>query len=123
MMNLPSAHLDTERSVFGVAIVLSLTMSVWCAYAQQIPNPDALYYLRAAEFFQAGQWAQGFAVYRWPFLSLSIAGAMTLTGATAPVAAQIVNAVLDGATVVIFVALAQRLAAPGTARSIAWWAM
>jgi hypothetical protein len=123
MMNLPSAHLDTDRSVFGVAIVLSLAMSVWCAYAQQIPNPDALYYLRAAEFFQAGQWAQGFAVYRWPFLSLSIAGAMTLTGATAPVAAQIVNAVLDGATVVIFVALAQRLAVPGSARSIAWWAM
>lgn len=123
MTNLPSAQIDTDRSVFGVAVVLSLAMSAWCAYAQQIPNPDALYYLRAAEFFHAGQWGQGFAVYRWPFLSLSIAGAMTLTGTVAPVAAQIVNALLDCATVIIFIALVRRLESPGLLRNIAWWAM
>ena len=66
---------------------------------KQISNPDALYYLRAAEFFHDGQWQQGIAVYRWPFFSLIIAAVMALTGVTALVAAHTVNALFDCATV------------------------
>lgn len=114
--------MSTERSVYLAAIVLSLSLSAWSGYAQQIPNPDALYYLRAAELFNAGQWQQGFAIYRWPFFSLSVAGMMALTGATALIAAQIVNALFDCATAVIFIALVRRLAFDGSTRSIAGWA-
>ncbi len=95
MTNLLPAQISTERSVYVAAIVLSLALSGWSAYAQQIPNPDALYYLRSAEFYHAGQWQQGMAVYRWPFFSLTVAGMMFLTGVTAPVAAQVVNALFD----------------------------
>lgn len=122
MRHLLPAQMSTERSVYLAAIAFSLALSVWCGYAQQIPNPDALYYLRAAELFHAGQWQQGIALYRWPFLSLGIAGTMALTGTSAQVAAQIVNALLDCATVVIFIALVRRLASETGARSIAGWA-
>jgi hypothetical protein len=114
--------MSTERSIYLAAILLSLALSAWSGYVQQVPNPDALYYLRAAELFQAGQWQQGLAVYRWPFLSLTIAGVMTLTGATAQVAAQIANAAFDCATAVTFIALVRRLAADGDVRSIVGWA-
>jgi hypothetical protein len=122
MTNLLPAQISTERSVYVAAIVLSLALSAWSAYAQQIPNPDALYYLRAAELFHAGQWQQGMAVYRWPFFSLAVAGMMFLTGVTAPVAAQVVNALFDCATAVIFIALVRQLAADVSIRSIAGWA-
>lgn len=122
MTNLHPAQISRERSVYVAAISLSLALSAWSGYAQQIPNPDALYYLRAAELFHAGQWQSGLAVYRWPFFSLTVAGMMTLTGATAQVAAQIVNALFDGATAVIFIALVRRLASDGSPKSIAGWA-
>lgn len=111
-----------ERSVYLAAILLSLALSAWSGYVQQVPNPDALYYLRAAELFHAGQWQEGFAFYRWPFFSLMIAGTMAATGATAQVAAQVVNALFDCATALVFIALVRRLASEGDARSIAGWA-
>jgi hypothetical protein len=122
MTNVLPAQISAERSVYVAAIALSLALSAWSGYAQQIPNPDALYYLRAAEFFHAGQWQQGMAVYRWPFLSLIIAATMSLTGATAPVAAQIGNALFDCATTVIFIALVRRLAIGSDMRGIIGWA-
>ena len=122
MTNLPPAQLTNERLVYVAAALLSLALSSWSAYAQQIPNPDALYYLRAAEFFHDGQWQQGIAVYRWPFFSLIIAAVMALTGVTALVAAHAVNALFDCATVVLFIALVRRLGAEVGARNIAAWA-
>lgn len=122
MTNLLPPQLTEERSIYLAAIVLSLTLSAWCGYVQQVPNPDALYYLRAAELFRAGQWQEGFAFYRWPFFSLTIAGAMAITGATAQVAAQSVNALFDCATALIFIALVRRLASEADARSLVGWA-
>lgn len=122
MTNLPSTQVTRERSIFIAAILLSLALSAWSGFAQQVPNPDALYYLRAAELFHSGQWQQGVAIYRWPFFSLSVATVMALTGASALLAAQILNAVFDCATAVLFIALVRRLATETGVRSIAGWA-
>jgi hypothetical protein len=122
MTQLPSAQATNERWIYVGAALLSLALSAWSGYAQQIPNPDALYYLRAAEFFRDGQWQQGFAVYRWPFFSLMIAAVMALTGATAQVAALLIDALFDSAVVVLLIALARRLASGAGARQIVGWA-
>jgi hypothetical protein len=122
MTNLPSALMQKERSVYVAAIVLSLILSAWGGYSHQVPNPDAFYYLRAAELFHSGQWQQGFALYRWPFYGLTIAAFMALTGGTAQIAALVVNALLDCATVAIFIALAGRLAFDGKPKFIVGWA-
>ena len=122
MTNMLPARLSAERSVYIAAIVLSLALSAWSGYAQPIPNPDAVYYLRAAEYFNAGQWQQGLAAYRWPFFSLTVASVMFVTGAAAQTAAQIVNALFDCATAVLFIALVRRLAADVSIRNIAGWA-
>lgn len=121
-MDLRPARISSDRAIYIIAIVASLLLSAWCAYAQQVPNPDALYYLRAAELFRAGEWQQGLAVYRWPFLSLTIAAVMLMTGADAYSSAQLTNALFDGMTVVTFIALVGRLGADARVRAIAGWA-
>lgn len=74
-----------------------------------MPNPDAVIYLRAAEYFSADQWNQGFSVYRWPLYSLFIASLMPLTGGDALLASHVVNALLTVGTTTAFIALASRL--------------
>lgn len=99
----------TFRWHYILSALASIALSVWGAYATSIPNPDASLYLRAAEYFSAGRWVDGMAVYRWPLYSLLISGVMSLTGLQALLAAQVVNAILTLGTTVTFVALAYRL--------------
>lgn len=109
---------DHQRLLLVAGI--SLTLSAWGAFAQFIPNPDAMFYLRAAELFADGRWHEAAEVYRWPFYSLIIGVVVALTGAPALISAQIVNALLDMATALAFVQLVAKLA--GDDRRIAFWA-
>src|SRR5215211_6213444 len=59
----------STRSLFGLVVVLSLLLSFWAAWAQFIPNPDAMLYLRAAELFSAGRWHEAVGIFRWPLYS------------------------------------------------------
>jgi hypothetical protein len=116
------AKQPTDRLIYLATIGLSFALSAWGGYSQFIPNPDGALYLRAAELFSAGQWREGFAVYRWPTYSLTIALVMFVTGAGAQLAVQVANALFDCATVVIFVALVRRLAIGQGDRSLIGWA-
>ncbi len=98
-----------DRRIYVAAAVLSLLLSAWAAWAQFVPNPDAMLYLRAAEQFADGQWTAGIGTFRWPFYSLLIAATMTVTGLKAIVAAELVNAGLAAVTTVAFIALAAKL--------------
>ncbi len=84
-----------------------------------VTNPDALIYLSAADSFFHGRWVEGYAAFRWPFYSLAIAGVMTLTGGNALAAADLLNAALDCATTVLFVALVLQLGPRPSSRRIA----
>jgi hypothetical protein len=114
-----TVDLSTRWLLWLVAAV-SILLSFWAAYAQFIPNPDSMFYLRSAELFAAGRWRDAVEVFRWPLYSLGIASLMVPTGASALAAAEVFNAVLDAATAVLFVALVARLA--DGSRSIALWA-
>ena len=114
-----SAGLSENHRLLLVA-GLSLVLSAWAAFAQFIPNPDAMLYLRAAELFADGRWHEAAEVYRWPFYSLIIGVVISLTGASALVSAQVVNALLDMAAAVVFVQLVTKLGRGD--RRIAFWA-
>lgn len=107
-------------SVYGLVACASILLSLWSAYAQYIPNPDAMYYLRSAEMFADGRWREGFQIFRWPLYSLAIASVMSVTGVSALVACQVINAVLDAATALLFVALVARFASGS--RQVVFWA-
>lgn len=99
----------TIRWHYIVSAVASVILSIWAAYTTPIPNPDAVLYLRAAEYFSAGQWGDAVDTYRWPIYSLLIAGVMSIVGVGALIAAQIVNGLLVLGTTMAFVSLAYRL--------------
>lgn len=99
-----------DRRIYAIAAVASLTLSLWGAWAEFVPNPDAALYLRAADLFAAGKWSAALATYSWPAYSILIATVMKLTGASAFIAAQGVNATASVVTTVAFMALVNRLA-------------
>lgn len=123
MRALTVLHTSGDRRPYLLVFLVSVLLSLWSAYAQFIPNPDAMLYLRAAEYFSVGRWAEAVEVYRWPFYSLVIALAMKLTGAEALLAAQSVNLLLDGATAVVFVAIVRRLAGHERLGIVFWAAL
>ena len=96
-------------SCFAVAALLSILLSLWGAFATWIPNPDSILYLRSAEHFADGDWAQALTVYRWPFYSMLIAATMKVAGLDAFLSAQVVNAVLAVGVSIAFIALADLL--------------
>jgi len=98
-----------DRRIYVVAAVLSLVLSLWTAWAQFVPNPDASLYLRSAEQFADGKWIAGVGTFRWPLYSLLIAATMTVTGLKALLAAEIVNACLGVIATVAFIALVGKL--------------
>lgn len=113
---------STPSTIYFSSAILSILFSVWGVLAQRSPNPDAVYYLQAAEMFVQERWHEALAVYHWPFYSLSIATIMTLTMTSSYVAAQILNAALDGATVAIFLALIQEIARDKADGRVLIWA-
>lgn len=99
-----------DYRIYAIAAAMSLLLSVWGAWAQFIPNPDAARYLRSAELFADGRWAAAVATYGWPLYSVVIAAVMTLTGFDALIAAQVANALFALIATIAFMGLASRLA-------------
>lgn len=102
-----------------VAALVSLAVSAWAGYAESVPNPDAVYYLTAADHFVRGEWHEGFAVYRWPLYSLNIAAVMVVTGLHAFPAALVVNAVFTAGLAAVFVYLVALLSSDDRVSMIA----
>lgn len=88
------------------ATFASLVLSAWSMWVGAIPNPDAALYLRASDYFAAGRFHDGLAVYKWPAYSLLSALIQTATGLEALLSAQIVNALFTLVTTLTFIALA-----------------
>lgn len=88
------------------ATLASLALSVWSIWLGTVPNPDAALYLRAADYFAAGRFDDGLAVYKWPTYSIVIGLTQLATGLEAVVAAQVVNALFTLVTTIAFIALA-----------------
>jgi len=88
------------------AVLACIALSVWSTLVASLPNPDAVLYLRAADYFAAGLFEEGLAVYKWPTYSMVIALVQVVTGVEAFVAAQIVNALFTAVTTVTLIALA-----------------
>lgn len=92
----------------GAAVIAAAVVAV-AAWMQPVPNPDALYYLTAAEHFAQGQWHEGFTVYRWPFYSLQIAGVMAFAGLDALPAAVVADIAYSAGLAAVFVYLIGQL--------------
>jgi hypothetical protein len=110
MTTFTSHNRMTPRTLYCAIALASLSLSAWSGYAQYVPNPDGMFYLRAAELFSTGRWKDGYGIYQWPFYSASIAAIMLLLDVKAFLAAQVVNALLDCVAAISFVAMLRAFA-------------
>lgn len=117
-----STPIPSMSTTLVLAALASLLSSAWGAYAHHIPNPDGTLYLRAAELFSSGHWKEALSVYKWPFYSLLIASITITTGLSTFLSAQIANAALDCATVLIFIRLVFLLGTEQSGAQLAIWA-
>lgn len=103
------SHDLARRLIYIAAAASAVLIATWTSLAVQIPNPDALIYLRSAEHFANGDFGQAIAVYRWPFYSMLIAGLHLATGLPMMTAAHLADGAFLVVTVVAFIALTERL--------------
>jgi len=92
-------------------VLLSLNLSLWSALADDVTNLDGTIYLTAANHFAMGNWAEGFATYKWPAYPILAGGIMWLTGTIPYAAAQILNAGLSALNVIVFIAIVRLMGA------------
>ncbi|MFC1680990.1 hypothetical protein ACFL1S_04245 [Pseudomonadota bacterium] len=85
-----------------ISFLSSLTLSVWCVWADPIINNDGVYYLRAAAEISAGNWAKALSIYSWPIYSTFIAYLAKVPGLDLTSAAYVLNALFAAILVVGF---------------------
>ena len=108
--------LFAERNVYLCFTLLSLILSAWCIYADNIINIDGIFYLSAASLFADGQWAEAFAIYKWPAYSILIGAIIFVSGLEPFYAAQVANAAFDSLSVIIFISIVRLMG--GTPRGL-----
>lgn len=101
------------RQLAVAAALLSLLLSLWALSQDSVINFDGILYVEAAEHFARGDWAAGFAVYKWPFYSIVISSVSLVTGIAEGQAAYAVNALLYVLIVLGFIAFVGVLGGTG----------
>ncbi|MDH3687890.1 MAG: hypothetical protein OEU36_00205 [Gammaproteobacteria bacterium] len=102
-------HGDT--SVFVLAIALSILISSWCVYTDNVIDNDGVVYLHAARLLTQGHWDALLTVDKWPFYSSLIA--LVSVGIRIPVdvSLYILNTFLAILMVISFMAVIRSLGA------------
>lgn len=89
------------------AAMVSLLLSAWCVYLDNVVNNDGILYLRGAELIADGDWQGAVALYKWPFYALLIAAVQPISGLNFEYTAHILNAIFAAITVVTFISIAR----------------
>src|SRR5690606_39792728 len=77
-----------------VAISVSVLLSIWLIYSDNVINSDGILYLKSAEAFASGNWQEGVDIYRWPFYAAVIAALHYVSGLETDTVAYVLNGAL-----------------------------
>ena len=99
------------RDVRTSAAIISLFLSAWSVYLDDVVNSDGVLYLRTAELLAHSEWQAAFALYKWPFYAFLIAVISQITGLGFEYSAHVLNAAFTALAVVIFISLVRELGA------------
>lgn len=88
-----------------LAAVLSIVLSAWAVFIDDVVNNDGILYLRSAELLGRGEWRTALELYKWPLYSLLISAVSQVTSLSLEHAAQLLNAALIALVVVGFLTL------------------
>ncbi|MFQ5544430.1 MAG: hypothetical protein ACE5FE_00500 [Acidiferrobacterales bacterium] len=97
------------RDVRTHATIISLFLSAWGVFLDDVINDDGILYLRAADLLVHGEWGTAFNLYQWPFYSLLIAITGQVTGFSLEYSAHLLNAVLAALVIACFISLVREV--------------
>jgi len=97
------------RDVRVLAAIISLFLSAWSVFLDDVLNNDGILYVRVADLLVHGEWDIAFNLYKWPFYSLLIAVTGQVTGFSLEYSAHLLNAVLAALIVVCFISLVREV--------------
>ncbi len=92
-----------------LAALVSIVLSAWAVFLDDVINNDGILYLHIAELLDRGEWQAAFQLYRWPFYSFLISLVAKIPGLSYEYAAHLLNAALSALTVVCFISLVREL--------------
>src|SRR5690606_15404520 len=88
-----------------VAVSVSILLSVWLTYSDNVINGDGILYLKSAEAFADGDWRQGVTIYRWPLYAALIGALHYVSGLDTDIVAYVVNGALYAVVVWTFLSI------------------
>lgn len=94
-----------SRDVRFSAAMVSLLLSAWCVYLDNVVNNDGILYLRGAELIADGDWQGAVELYKWPFYAILIAAVQPIIGLSFEYTAHVLNAVFAAMAVVTFISI------------------
>ena len=53
--------------VLSVCALVSVVLSAWCIYIDDVINNDGVEYIRTAERLAVADWSGALSAYKWPF--------------------------------------------------------
>ena len=109
----------TRHRVEFVAVSVSLLLSLWLIYLDDVINSDGVLYLTSAESFARGDWQTAIEIYRWPLYAWLISMVQQAVGIGSDSAAYVLNTLLYAITVWSFIAIVRTFNANN--RTL-WWA-
>ncbi len=112
--------IKTDKWLVLLVISISLLLSIWANYADNILNNDGVEYLKSSRALLQGDWVAAVETYKWPFYSALIALLSSLSGLSLEYSAYAINAIFFVWLSLAFVALVQLA---GGRRSTLWFAV
>jgi len=92
-----------------LAVLVSIILSAWAVFLDDVVNNDGTLYLHIAELLDRGEWQAAFQLYKWPFYPFLISLVAKVPGLDYEYAAHLLNAALTALTVVCFISLVREL--------------
>ncbi len=92
-----------------LAMLVSIILSAWAVFLDDVVNNDGTLYLHIAELLDRGEWQAAFQLYKWPFYPFLISLVAKVPGLDYEYAAHLLNAALTALAVVCFISLVREL--------------
>ncbi len=99
------------RAITLGVLVVSLLLSAWGIWVDDVINNDGVEYVRAARLIEAGDIAGSLKVFKWPAYPSLLALTSTVTGLSHEYSAHVVNALFIGVLLLAFLATVLELGA------------
>ncbi|HJP10860.1 MAG TPA: hypothetical protein QGF27_12585 [Arenicellales bacterium] len=95
--------------VLAICAIVSVALSAWCIYIDDVINNDAVEYIRTAERLAVADWSGALSAYKWPFYPFLMLLVSDILGIAYGPAGYLLNSFFFTAATLLFVLIVREL--------------